>query len=217
MRPLRLLLLVVPLLLAPAANSRAEVSIDVGIGIELPGVEIGVHIPAYPRLMRIPGHPVLYAPHLHYNLFFFDGLYWIFIDDHWYVSVWYDGPWDRVDPYEVPLFLLRVPVRYYRHPPPYFRHWHRDNPPHWGEHWGPTWEERHKGWHRWEPHAAPPPAPPPSYQRKYRGEHYPRERERQESIRSERYRYQPRDEASRRHMDRHKSKRSEGGGPPHGR
>ena len=35
----------------------------------------------------------------------------------------------------VPLFILRVPVRYYRQPPVYFREWRSNAPPGlWGEH-----------------------------------------------------------------------------------
>ena len=98
--------------------------------------------------------------------------------------------WDRE---YVPLYVLRVPVRYYRRPPPYFRGWHADAPPRWGEHWGRDWEQRRGGWDQWDRHSAPRPAPLPSYQRKYSGDRYPRAPEQQHSIRSEKYRYQPRE------------------------
>ncbi|WP_324780884.1 hypothetical protein [Thiobacillus sedimenti] len=195
---MRYLPLVLSLLLVPSAAVRADVS--VGVGISVPGVSIGINVPAYPRLVRIPGYPVYYDPRIHLNLFFYDGLYWVFQGDHWYVSSWYDGPWDLVDPYDVPLFVLRVPVRYYRVAPPFFHGWRPDAPPRWGEHWGPDWERQRGGWDRWDRRAAPRPAPLPSYQRPYTGERYPREPEQQRSIRTERYRYQPREPVGREHF-----------------
>lgn len=44
-------------------------------------------------------------------------MYWVFADDNWYVGYWYNGPWHIVYPDYVPVFLLRVPVYYYRHSP----------------------------------------------------------------------------------------------------
>ena len=61
----------------------AAADVSVGIGIGLPNVSIGINVPAYPRLVRVPGYPVYYAPHLHVNLFFYDGLYWLFYNDNW--------------------------------------------------------------------------------------------------------------------------------------
>ena len=196
---MRYLLIILPLLLVPVAATRADVS--VGVGINVPGVSIGINMPAYPRLARVPGYPVYYAPGINYNFFFYDGLYWVFIGDSWYASSWYDGPWDMVGPAYVPAYLLRVPVRYYRQPPPYFRSWRSDAPPRWGEHWGHDWEQNRDGWDR-RARRAPPPAPLPYYQRRFSGERYPREPERQQSIRSERYHYRPREEVTRQHFDR---------------
>jgi len=112
-----------------------EPSSRVAVGYS--GVNIGIHYSTYPDLVRIPGYPVYYAPRVDSNFFFYDGLYWVFHSDNWYVSSWYNGPWDYVGYYDVPAYLLRVPVRYYRQPPPYFRGWRADAPPRWGDHWGP--------------------------------------------------------------------------------
>jgi hypothetical protein len=209
---MRYLLVILALLLSQPASARAEVS--VGIGISFPGVDIGIRVPAYPRLVRIPDYPVYYDPRADANYFFYDGLYWIFIDDYWYASSWYDGPWHRVERDYVPLFVLRVPVRYYRRPPPYFRGWHKDRPPHWDEHWGRDWHERRHDWDRWDRRSAPRPAPLPTYQRRYSGERYPREIARQQSIRTEKYRYHPREETSQRYNERHRDDRGDdrGGG-----
>ncbi|ABC82004.1 hypothetical protein [Anaeromyxobacter dehalogenans] len=185
------------LLLAPLAPARAQIS--VGIGITAPGVSIGINVPAYPELVAVPGYPVYYAPRLPANYFFYDGLYWVYANDTWYASSWYDGPWDAVDPYYVPAYVLRVPVRYYRAPPPYFRGWRAAAPPRWGHHYGHDWEHRRAGWDRWDRRAVPRPAPLPRYQRGYAGDRYPRAVEQQRSIRSTSYGYRPREDFSRRH------------------
>lgn len=176
------------LLLWTATPAMAEVR----IGVSLPGVSLGINLPLFPRLVRVPGYPVYYAPQLDANFFFYDGLYWVYEGDNWYSSTWYNGPWDAIGPERVPLFVLRIPVRYYRAPPAYFRGWRDDAPPRWGQQWGDDWEQRHRGWNRWNRTAAPKPAPLPVYQRPYAGERYP-EREQQQDMHHRNYRYHPRD------------------------
>jgi len=165
-----------------------------------PEVNIGINVPVLPDLVQVPGYPVYYNPRGRSNYFFYDGLYWVFRGDRWYQSSWYNGPWRFVGPEHVPLYVLRVPVRYYRQPPVYFHGWRGDAPPRWGAHWGQDWERRRSGWDRWDRHAVPPPAPLPHYQRQYSGGHYPRAEEQQHSIRSEHYRYQPHEAATRQHL-----------------
>lgn len=162
-------------------------------------VSIGINLPIYPELVAIPGYPAYYAPRLGINFFFYDGMYWVYQDDGWYVSFWYNGPWEFVEPASVPVFILRIPVRYYRRPPPYFRGWRPDAPPHWGDHWGHDWEERRSGWDRWNRSGTPARAPLPVYQRQYSGERYPREMEQQQELHKQNYRYQPRDTLVRQH------------------
>ncbi|MGA7750264.1 MAG: hypothetical protein WCA63_08960 [Gallionella sp.] len=186
---MRNLFIVLSMLLVPLSAARAEVS--VGIGISVPGASIGINMPAYPRLVPVPGYPVYYDPQVDSNYFFYDGLYWVYQGDDWYASSWYNGLWQLVAREYVPLYVLRIPVRYYRSPPPYFRGWRGDAPPRWGDRWGRDWEQQRKGWDRWDRRLAPRPAPLPSYQRKYSGERYPRELEQQRSIQSNKYRYQP--------------------------
>jgi hypothetical protein len=159
-------------------------------------VSIGINLGAYPDLVAVPGYPVYYAPRLDSNFFFYDGLYWVYAQDSWYASSWYDGPWDMVAPESVPLFVLRVPVRYYRQPPGYFGGWSPEAPPRWGEHWGRNWEQRRSGWDRWDRASAPAPAPLPTYQREYSGERYPRG-DQQLALRAQNYHYQPREAAVR--------------------
>jgi hypothetical protein len=184
---MRRLLVALAIALGPILPAQAQIRIDFGSH----GVSIGIDVPVYPRLVRVPGYPVYYAPQANSNYFFYDGLYWVYQSDNWYASSWYNGPWEAVEPYDVPLYLLRVPVRYYRHPPAYFHGWRADAPPRWGEHWGNDWERRRSGWDQWDHRSVPAAAPLPAYQRKYSGDRYPRAPEQQVTIRSQNYRYQP--------------------------
>lgn len=161
-------------------------------GYSAPDIRIGITLSSYPRLARVPGYPVYYASGLHANYFFYDGWYWVYLDDNWYVSSWYNGPWELVAPDTVPLYVLRIPVRYYRAPPPYFAGWQRDAPPRWHDHWGNQWAQQHRGWDRWDRRVVPAPAPLPSYQRRYSGNNYPRAEQGQQ-LANRNYRYRPRD------------------------
>lgn len=165
-------------------------------------VSVGINVPMYPQLVLVPGYPVYYDPRVNLNYFFYDGLYWVFISDNWYASSWYNGPWGLVRRDYVPMYILRVPVRYYRQPPAYFRGWHADAPPRWDERWGRDWDARRGEADQWQRSRAPDPAPLPVYQRQYSGDRYPRENERQNSIRSENYRYQPREAVTQEHFKR---------------
>ena len=155
-------------------------------------IAIGINFSLFPELVQVPNYPVYYAPRQHTNYFFYDGMYWVYHDDDWYTSDWYNGPWWRTAPEDVPEYVLRVPVRYYRRPPAYFHGWRRDAPPRWGEHWGRDWEQRRSGWDKWNRRSAPAPAPLPTYQRRYSGNMYPRLEE-QHTLRMQKYRYEPKD------------------------
>ena len=185
------------ILLCTAGAVPAQLS----IGIGLPGVSIGINLPLAPQLILVPGYPVYYAPRVDSNYFFYDGMYWVYQDDDWYASSWYNGPWDRVAPRAVPLFILRVPVSYYRRPPSYFGGWQTNTAPRWGEHWGREWEQSHSGWNNWDRRAAPRPAPLPVYQRNYSRDAYPSS-EQQRDLHERNYRYQPRDAAVREQVAR---------------
>jgi hypothetical protein len=196
---MRYLLVASSLLLGSVTSAQAQVS----IGIGLPSVQIGINVPVYPELVPVPGYPVYYDPRASSNYFFYDGAYWVYQGDNWYASSWYNGPWQLVGPEYVPLFVLRVPVRYYRQPPGYFRGWRADAPPRWGEHWGRDWERRRGRWDRWDSRSVPRAAPLPAYQRQYAGDRYPHAPEHQHSIRSEQYRYRPREAVTRQRFEQH--------------
>jgi hypothetical protein len=174
------------LLLGCATPALAEVSIHFNI----PAASIGLNLGGYPTLQPIPGYPVYYAPGVNSNFFFYDGMYWVFQNDRWYASSWYNGPWGLVDPYYVPDYILRVPVRYYRRAPAYFKSWRADAPPRWDQHYGRSWVDRRQNWDRWDRNSSPRAAPLPTYQREYRGDRYP-PAERQREIHSRNYRHQP--------------------------
>ena len=202
---MRTTLLALSLLLAPLASAQAH---DHGPRV---GLSINLGFGAFPELVQVPGYPVYYAPRVSANYFFHDGLFWLYSDDRWYSSAWYDGPWDAVAPEYVPAFVLRVPVRYYRSPPRYFLGWHRDAAPRWGDHWGREWEHHRAGWDRWDRHGAYRPAPLPVYQRQYAGDRYPRTVERQQVIRVEHGRHGGHDDGYRDHRGGDDGRRSRGG------
>uniref|UniRef100_Q47ED2 Uncharacterized protein n=1 Tax=Dechloromonas aromatica (strain RCB) TaxID=159087 RepID=Q47ED2_DECAR len=181
-------LIVLGILLHFAAPAPAQVSF--GFGFQTDNVSISLS--TYPNLVRVPGYPVYYASGLNSNYFFYDGMYWIFESDRWYSSSWYNGPWMMVDPDFIPLYLLRVPVRYYRRPPTFFMGWQGNSPPRWDEHWGNDWSQRRRGWDHWNRRATPVPAPLPTYQRNYAGERYPSP-DRQPVLQSQNYRHEARD------------------------
>jgi hypothetical protein len=204
-------ILVLSILLCTITSAVAQVSIGIGV----PGVSIGINMPVYPRLVPVPGYPVYYAPQVNSNFFFYDGMYWVFQQDNWYASSWYNGPWRFVGPEAVPLFVLRIPVRYYRQPPLYFRGWRVDAPPRWGEHWGHTWEQRRYGWDHWNRSSVYRPAPLPAYQQQYSGSRYPHA-DQQQALQSRNYRYQPQDTVVQQH---YQAQRAQGAltPPPQGR
>ncbi|MCG6965830.1 MAG: hypothetical protein LJE59_04920 [Chromatiaceae bacterium] len=194
----RNLIFVLAVLLCSAAYADDQVR----IGIGLPYLNIGVNLNRYPDLVAVPGYPVYYAPGVNANYFFYDGLYWVYQNDNWYASSWYNGPWSFVDPLAVPAIVLQVPVAYYRRPPAYFRGWRVDAPPRWNYHWGRDWDSRRSDWNRWDARAARSAAPLPLYQREYPQDRYPRRLEQQRALQDRSYRYQPRDAMVRQHYGR---------------
>jgi hypothetical protein len=122
---------------------------QLAVGVSTPGISIGINVPSYPYLAPIPGYPVYYAPRLGANYFFYDGMYWVYEGDNWYTSAWYNGPWAIVAPEVVPVFILRVPVRYYYHRPSYFYGWRAGRAAATGVNTGgAAWAQQRSGWDR---------------------------------------------------------------------
>jgi hypothetical protein len=120
-------------------------------------VDIGIHLPAPPPLVVVPGvASVQYAPAAPANVFFYSGQYWVFANGGWHVSRRHEGPWILVAPQFVPRPVLLVPVRYYHVPPGHWKQWQRQAPPHWEHEWGHGWAEKRawkghgpdRGWER---------------------------------------------------------------------
>jgi len=114
------------------------------VGLPNPGragvsVQIGIDFPALPKLVPVPGMPVMYAPNAPANYFFCAGRYYVFAGGVWYASPGYNGPWVGVAPEYVPRPILAVPVQYYRVPPPAWRGWRREAAPRWEARWGRRW------------------------------------------------------------------------------
>jgi len=108
-------------------------------------VDIGIHFPAPPPLVVVPGvAAVRYAPAAPANVFFYSDQYWVFVNGGWHVSRRYDGPWIVVAPQFVPRPVLSVPVRYYRVPPGHWKQWQHQAPPRWGHEWGNEWAGKRK-------------------------------------------------------------------------
>ena len=192
---------IVPLMLV---GSVLPAPAQISIGIGLPQVSIGINLPIYPELTPVPGYPVYYAPSVDGNYFFYDGMYWVYQNDDWYASSWYNGPWAPVSEYGVPDFVLRIPVRYYRRPPAMFGGWQRNAAPHWGDHWGRDWQQRRPGWDRWDHRRPPSAAALPSYQRAYSGNRYPGA-DQQRLLHGENYHYQPKSAVVREHYQQQNS------------
>lgn len=144
---MRYLVLAACVLLGAAMPATAQADFE----FHTPGFVIGINVPSHPRLRRVPGYPVYYASRLQLNLFYYDGEYWLFRHRNWYASRWTDGPWHWVPPNRVPRDILRVPLRYYRNPPPSFYAWSPEAPPFWGEYWGPRWRGHHRDFDRPHP------------------------------------------------------------------
>lgn len=108
-------------------------------------VDLGIHLGSPPHLVAVPESPVMYAPAVNGNFFFYEGRYYVYRRGAWYAGPRHDGPWAVVEREFVPRPLLAVPVRYYRTPPPEWKRWHADAAPRWEPAYGRRWEERREG------------------------------------------------------------------------
>ena len=104
-------------------------------------VNIGINLTAPPQLAAVPGIPVMYAPDVAANYFFYGTDYYVFANGGWYISRGHNGPWVLVAPEFVPHPILMVPIQFYRVPLPAWSRWRREAAPHWEPHWGQRWEE----------------------------------------------------------------------------
>ncbi len=89
---MRQLIIVLSLLVPAATPLLAQGTMSFGEPI----VNLGINFPVYPQFQPVPGYPVYYAPQVDANYFFYDGMYWVYQNDNWYASSWYNGPWSLV-------------------------------------------------------------------------------------------------------------------------
>ena len=112
-------------------------------------VNIGIDIPAPPLLVAVPASPVMYAPAVPANYFFYGGQFFVFTSGVWHVGPAQNGPWAVLAPELVPRPILAVPVRYYHAPPREWNHRRREGPPPWAPAWGRRWHEERDGHREW--------------------------------------------------------------------
>src|SRR5437879_8196720 len=89
-------------------------------------VNIGINVPAPPHLVVVPASPVMYAPAVEANYFFYGGQYYVFTNGGWYVAPRHNGPWVVLAPEFIPRPILGVHLRYYHAPPPEWRRCRRE-------------------------------------------------------------------------------------------
>lgn len=142
--------LVAPIFMMTAANSSAEVNVN--INVPLPGL----YISAPPTMAVMPGTSVYYPPEVSVDIFFYHGNWYRPYQQGWYISNSYNGPWRSVGFGHVPHAVTSVPPGYRGTRPRYdriahedmrrnWRSWERER--HWdqGEHRGRGHEERGHG------------------------------------------------------------------------
>lgn len=102
---------------------------NVNVNINVPAPPPPPVVVATPRLVVIPGSPVLYAPGVSFNLFMHSGRYYSFHNGVWFHSPRRGGPWMVVAMDKVPHVVRAVPVTYYRIPPGHAKKLDKDGPP----------------------------------------------------------------------------------------
>ena len=94
----------------------AQINIGINIGTPSPPPP-PIVITAPPQLVVVPGTPVLYAPAVPHNYFFYSKKYYVLHEGAWFSAPAHHGPWTFIALEQVPQPLLRVPVAYYKIPP----------------------------------------------------------------------------------------------------
>jgi hypothetical protein len=102
---------------------------NVNVNIVVPAPPPPPVVVATPRLVVIPGSPVLYAPGVSFNLFVHSGRYYSFHNGVWFHSPKRGGPWMVVAMDKVPHVVRAVPVTYYRIPPGHAKKFDKDGHP----------------------------------------------------------------------------------------
>ena len=95
----------------------------------------GTVVEEEPELTLIPGTYVYYYNGEYGDYFFYDGYWWRSMDNTWYRSEIYSGPWSLVGDSYVPYAVLNLPPGWRDFPEYSIRI---------------SWGEVHNHWHSWE-------------------------------------------------------------------
>lgn len=146
----KLLICAMALLLAPASSSYAsDIGFSIGFNYGYPGPTVPAYAPqpvyigSPPEFIEPPELGFYVAVGVPYNLFFINGFYYLSIGNIWYMSPYYNGPWQTVYYYNVPYALHRYPfarIHYYRDY--YYRRYHEYGDWRGHNHFRPEWHGR---------------------------------------------------------------------------
>ncbi len=76
------------LVIAAALPSKAELNVSLNIGVPAPIV-----VSAPPSMVFLPEAGVYVAVGVPYDVFYSNGRYYYYSNNHWFLSSYYDGPW----------------------------------------------------------------------------------------------------------------------------
>jgi hypothetical protein len=111
---------------ATAVAAAADVSINVNLGPPPPPIVVA----APPRLVVVPGIPIVqYAPSLQVDVFFHEHRWYYPHGGYWYVGPSYRGPWTPIPFVQLPRAIVAVPGPYYKIPPGHLKHAEKGGPP----------------------------------------------------------------------------------------
>ncbi len=131
----------------PGQMNQAVARMGISINVGLPPLAFS----APPPVVVVPGTYVYTVPDIDATLLFYDGYWYRPYEGRWYISSFYNGPWEFIDISRVPPVLLDHPMAYWRVPPRYhhipYAEFH-DNWRRWGSerHWDRDRDWR-AGWH----------------------------------------------------------------------
>ncbi len=122
---------------------------QVSVGVQTPGVQLGIQIgPTPPPLVIVPQPvvvtpgppppPVYYAPSVAYNYFVYQNVHYVYNEGRWFRGRHHNGPWTAIAIAQVPRPILAVPIEHYH-----------ARPAHWKQHGPPPWKyerEREREW-----------------------------------------------------------------------
>ncbi len=121
--------------MAGSANQLlAQPRVSIGVNVQIPLLP-QIVLPAPPSLVVVPGTNVYVAPDVQGDFVFYQGLWWRPYEGYWYSAPSYRGPWEYVDPEEVPRSVYDLPPNFRST----YRQYHRLNH-----------QEVERNWRRWE-------------------------------------------------------------------